>query len=132
MGKNDVKVILANGPWGLDLVVITAWYHYETFPMLSHHVLTLPSIIISLPYLAVAVSLHLQPTCRYNYKMLGFSGLFLLASYTFTTHFGSAGFIMANCCNMGARIIHRSDNHLIYILSCNILPPSRLFCNFAF
>ncbi|XP_067943669.1 man(5)GlcNAc(2)-PP-dolichol translocation protein RFT1-like [Watersipora subatra] len=43
---------------------------------------------------------------RFNYKMLAFSIGFLAASLVFTSRFGSAGFIMANCCNLILRIIH--------------------------
>ena len=45
--------------------------------------------------------------CRYNHKMLLFSAIFLVSSLGFTHQFGSVGFILANCLNMGARIIHR-------------------------
>ena len=38
--------------------------------------------------------------------MTGFSILFLIASWGFTKLFGSSGFILANCCNMFARILH--------------------------
>ena len=44
---------------------------------------------------------------RYNHKMLLFSAIFLISSLGFTHQFGSVGFILANCLNMGARIIHR-------------------------
>lgn len=44
---------------------------------------------------------------RYNQKMLLFSAIFLVSSLGFTHQFGSVGFILANCLNMGARIIHR-------------------------
>lgn len=43
---------------------------------------------------------------RYNRKMLLFSAIFLVSSLGFTHQFGSVGFILANCLNMGARIIH--------------------------
>ncbi|XP_013387167.1 protein RFT1 homolog [Lingula anatina] len=43
---------------------------------------------------------------RYNYKMMLFSLLFLLASWSLTQWLGSVGFILANCLNMLARIIH--------------------------
>ncbi|KAL3273755.1 hypothetical protein HHI36_015183 [Cryptolaemus montrouzieri] len=43
---------------------------------------------------------------RYNYKMVLFSVLFLLVSYILTIVFGPVGFIIANCINMSARIIH--------------------------
>uniref|UniRef100_A0AAR2J2V1 Protein RFT1 homolog n=1 Tax=Pygocentrus nattereri TaxID=42514 RepID=A0AAR2J2V1_PYGNA len=48
---------------------------------------------------------------RYNLVMLGLSASFLLLSYWLTWLFGGMGFILANCCNMGLRIMHS----LIYI-----------------
>jgi len=43
---------------------------------------------------------------RYNRTMLVFSFTFLTASLFFTRLFGSLGFILANCINMVARILH--------------------------
>ncbi|XP_054751425.2 protein RFT1 homolog [Lytechinus pictus] len=43
---------------------------------------------------------------RYNTKMLGFSLVFLSSSWYLTKTIGSVGFILANCLNMLARIIH--------------------------
>ncbi|CAL1538909.1 unnamed protein product [Lymnaea stagnalis] len=43
---------------------------------------------------------------KYNKKMLLFSALFLFSSWLLTTLIGSVGFILANCFNMLARIIH--------------------------
>lgn len=43
---------------------------------------------------------------RYNRKMLVFSAVFLVSSLFLTKHFGSVGFILANCLNMGTRIAH--------------------------
>ncbi|XP_014239575.1 protein RFT1 homolog isoform X3 [Cimex lectularius] len=43
---------------------------------------------------------------RYNHIMAYLSASFLLISWLLTTLFGSVGFIIANCCNMAARIIH--------------------------
>nr|XP_026694892.1 protein RFT1 homolog [Ciona intestinalis] len=43
---------------------------------------------------------------RYNKKMLLFSILFLSCSYYLTKAIGSVGFIIANCLNMLARILH--------------------------
>ncbi|CAH0564096.1 unnamed protein product [Brassicogethes aeneus] len=48
---------------------------------------------------------------RYNYLMVVFSVMFLLISYVLTNIFGPVGFILANCVNMTARIIHS----IIYI-----------------
>ncbi|KAI4892752.1 hypothetical protein NFI96_032313 [Prochilodus magdalenae] len=48
---------------------------------------------------------------RYNLVMLGLSASFLLLSYWLTWLFGGMGFILANCCNMGLRIMHS----LVYI-----------------
>ncbi|CAH1782953.1 unnamed protein product [Owenia fusiformis] len=43
---------------------------------------------------------------KYNHKMLLFSLVFLTSSWYLTSLLGSVGFILANCCNMGARICH--------------------------
>lgn len=43
---------------------------------------------------------------RYNQKMVGFSALFLVSSLLLTRYFGSVGFVLANCLNMGTRIGH--------------------------
>lgn len=43
---------------------------------------------------------------RYNHKMLAFSVIFLMSSWYLTKQLGSVGFILANCLNMGLRIIH--------------------------
>lgn len=43
---------------------------------------------------------------RYNHKMFLFSVLFLCSSWYLTKTIGSVGFIVANCLNMSARIIH--------------------------
>uniref|UniRef100_A0A8B9RJC6 Protein RFT1 homolog n=1 Tax=Astyanax mexicanus TaxID=7994 RepID=A0A8B9RJC6_ASTMX len=48
---------------------------------------------------------------RYNLVMLALSASFLLLSYWLTWLFGGVGFILANCCNMGLRIMHS----IIYI-----------------
>jgi oligosaccharide translocation protein RFT1 len=45
--------------------------------------------------------------CRYNYIMAVLSVSFLVVSWVLTKAFGGVGFIVANCCNMGARIGHR-------------------------
>ena len=44
---------------------------------------------------------------HYNHYMVVFSLIFLVASLGLTKGFGSVGFILANCINMGLRIIHR-------------------------
>ncbi|XP_006892352.1 PREDICTED: protein RFT1 homolog [Elephantulus edwardii] len=41
---------------------------------------------------------------RYNFTMLALSSSFLVVSYLLTRWFGSVGFILANCFNMGIRI----------------------------
>jgi len=46
---------------------------------------------------------------QYNYKMLLFSVMFLLSSLLLTKYFGSVGFILANCFNMGLRIIQSTS-----------------------
>ncbi|XP_053324645.1 protein RFT1 homolog [Spea bombifrons] len=43
---------------------------------------------------------------RYNYVMLGLSVSFLGLSYYMSLWLGSVGFILANCFNMGLRIVH--------------------------
>eukprot|EP00795_Rhopilema_esculentum_P014780 gene14780-5886_t len=43
---------------------------------------------------------------HYNHYMVAFSLVFLVASLGLTKGFGSVGFILANCINMGLRIIH--------------------------
>lgn len=43
---------------------------------------------------------------RYNQKMVFLSVLFLFAAYCLAKIVGSVGFILANCLNMGFRIIH--------------------------
>nr|CAD7441970.1 unnamed protein product [Timema bartmani] len=43
---------------------------------------------------------------RYNYMMALLSILFLIVSWGLTTLLGGVGFILANCCNMAARIAH--------------------------
>ncbi|PSN56321.1 Protein RFT1 [Blattella germanica] len=43
---------------------------------------------------------------RYNYLMAMLSILFLIVSWALTRLFGGVGFILANCCNMAARIGH--------------------------
>ncbi|XP_076249893.1 man(5)GlcNAc(2)-PP-dolichol translocation protein RFT1 isoform X2 [Rhynchophorus ferrugineus] len=43
---------------------------------------------------------------RYNYVMVLFSISFLILSYILTNILGPVGFIIANCINMSARIIH--------------------------
>ncbi|KAF5285563.1 hypothetical protein FQR65_LT13197 [Abscondita terminalis] len=43
---------------------------------------------------------------KYNYVMVIFSITFLVISYILTNAFGPVGFILANCVNMSARIIH--------------------------
>lgn len=48
---------------------------------------------------------------RYNFVMLALSMSFLLLSYILTWWAGAVGFILANCLNMGLRILHS----LLYI-----------------
>ncbi|XP_067854414.1 man(5)GlcNAc(2)-PP-dolichol translocation protein RFT1 isoform X2 [Heptranchias perlo] len=43
---------------------------------------------------------------RYNFMMLALSSSFLALSYFFTWSQGAVGFILANCLNMGLRIVH--------------------------
>nr|CAI5853895.1 unnamed protein product [Callosobruchus analis] len=47
-----------------------------------------------------------QQIDKYNYIMVIFSIIFLVISYVFTCTIGPVGFILANCFNMSARIIH--------------------------
>lgn len=51
------------------------------------------------------------PVHRYNLVMLALSVSLLLLSYLLTWWAGSVGFILANCLNMGLRILHS----LLYI-----------------
>jgi oligosaccharide translocation protein RFT1 len=51
--------------------------------------------------------LNFADICRYNYVMAVLSVSFLVVSWVLTKAFGGVGFILANCCNMGARIGHR-------------------------
>lgn len=44
------------------------------------------------------------PLPRYNFTMLALSSSFLVLSYLLTHWYGSLGFILANCFNMGIRI----------------------------
>lgn len=48
---------------------------------------------------------------RYNRIMIFFSIGFLITAWMLSHLFGSVGFILANCCNMGARIIYRYLNN---------------------
>lgn len=48
---------------------------------------------------------------RYNFVMLALSLTFLSLSYALTRWAGAIGFILANCLNMGLRILHS----LLYI-----------------
>nr|CAD7419336.1 unnamed protein product [Timema poppensis] len=48
---------------------------------------------------------HVTAT-MYNYMMALLSILFLIVSWGLTTLLGGVGFILANCCNMAARIAH--------------------------
>ena len=48
---------------------------------------------------------------RYNFVMLALSVSFLFLPYMLTWWAGAAGFILANCLNMGLRILHS----LLYI-----------------
>ncbi|XP_071485292.1 man(5)GlcNAc(2)-PP-dolichol translocation protein RFT1-like [Diadema antillarum] len=54
----------------------------------------------------VFAAMSRQDVDRYNKKMLGFSVIFLTSSWYLTKSVGSVGFIMANCLNMMARILH--------------------------
>uniref|UniRef100_A0A1B6KM47 Protein RFT1 homolog n=1 Tax=Graphocephala atropunctata TaxID=36148 RepID=A0A1B6KM47_9HEMI len=53
--------------------------------------------------LATMDTVHLD---RYNRVMAGLSVGFMLVSWLLTRLLGSVGFILANCCNMAARITH--------------------------
>ncbi|KAM4722414.1 man(5)GlcNAc(2)-PP-dolichol translocation protein RFT1 [Rhinophrynus dorsalis] len=57
-------------------------------------------------------SMSKEEVDRYNYVMLALSLSFLCLSYYMTLWLGSVGFILANCFNMGLRIIHS----LLYIM----------------
>lgn len=57
-------------------------------------------------YFTQCVIPYLCCTCRYNLVMLGLSISFLILSYMLTGWAGGIGFILANCLNMGLRILH--------------------------
>ncbi|KAK9885209.1 hypothetical protein WA026_010714 [Henosepilachna vigintioctopunctata] len=59
---------------------------------------------------------------RYNYLMVFFSLLFLSLSYILTILFGPVGFIIANCVNMLARILH-SIHYITNMYKGTILKP---------
>lgn len=54
---------------------------------------------------------NLYSPTRYNFVMLALSLSFLSLSYALTWWAGAVGFILANCLNMGLRILHS----LLYI-----------------
>ncbi|XP_056649138.1 protein RFT1 homolog [Diorhabda sublineata] len=54
----------------------------------------------------VFATMNNQQLDRYNYLMVIFSVMFLLISYILTYIIGPVGFILANCINMTARIVH--------------------------
>lgn len=87
---------------------------------------------------------------RYNFVMLALSFIFLCISYFLTHWYGSVGFILANCFNMGIRIAHstqyiheyfRDSTHrplsgllpspallLVYIVSAGVTAFSEVSC----
>ncbi|XP_013787696.1 protein RFT1 homolog isoform X1 [Limulus polyphemus] len=68
---------------------------------------------------------------KYNQKMVLVSLLFLLASFYLTKHFGSVGFILANCINMGARIGHSLFFIRKYFKATRLVPLEGLVPNQA-
>uniref|UniRef100_A0A8C6V6B5 Protein RFT1 homolog n=1 Tax=Naja naja TaxID=35670 RepID=A0A8C6V6B5_NAJNA len=57
-------------------------------------------------------SMSKEEVDRYNFVMLALSFAFLCMSYFLTSWLGSVGFVLANCFNMGIRILH--SLHYIY------------------
>lgn len=53
---------------------------------------------------------------KYNRKMMALSVLFISSAYVLTRYFGSVGFIIANCVNMSARILHRYNWKMSFLL----------------
>ncbi|XP_076333542.1 man(5)GlcNAc(2)-PP-dolichol translocation protein RFT1 isoform X2 [Tachypleus tridentatus] len=68
---------------------------------------------------------------KYNQKMVLVSLLFLLASFYLTKLFGSVGFILANCINMGARIGHSLFFIRNYFKATRLVPLEGLVPNQA-
>lgn len=54
----------------------------------------------------VFAAMNIAQVDRYNKMMVVFSAVFLAASWYLTKRIGSVGFILANCLNMTARILH--------------------------
>lgn len=69
---------------------------------------------------------------RYNYYMTFFSGTFLLLSYVLSNFFGPVGFILANCTNMGLRIIFSCRYILRQYQSVGLKPLDGVWPNTLF
>ncbi|XP_071784262.1 man(5)GlcNAc(2)-PP-dolichol translocation protein RFT1-like [Asterias amurensis] len=70
----------------------------------------------------VFASMSQKDVERYNKKMLLFSVFFLSASWYLSSTLGSVGFILANCINMVARIMH-SIYFIVNYFSATIYQP---------
>lgn len=62
--------------------------------------------LVNTHHITCELTLHLCFVFRYNLVMLALSVSFLFLSYMLTWWAGAVGFIMANCLNMGLRIVH--------------------------
>ncbi|XP_023711319.1 protein RFT1 homolog isoform X2 [Cryptotermes secundus] len=69
---------------------------------------------------------------KYNYVMAILSVSFLVVSWVLTKAFGGAGFIVANCCNMGARIGHSVWNYIPKFGKTFFVHPINLLTNIQF
>lgn len=113
------KVVLSIG---LFVIVFGQTYSHTLLYLYGGHVLTddsLPTLLLRFHCVAVLLlavngvtecyvfaTMDNEQLNKYNYVMVIFSVSFLLISYVFTNIFGPVGFILANCVNMAARIIH--------------------------
>lgn len=108
---------------GMVVVVFGQTYSHTLLFLYGGRVLTenqLPTILLKCHCFAIVLlaingvtegfvfaTMDSKQLDRYNYVMVIFSVSFLLISYVFTSVLGPVGFILANCVNMLARIIHR-------------------------
>ncbi|KAB0793628.1 hypothetical protein PPYR_13248 [Photinus pyralis] len=107
---------------GLLVVTFGQSYSYTLLNLYGGRVLTedsLPSTLLQFHCFAVLLlaingvtecyvfaTMNDQQLNQYNYIMVLFSITFLFISYLLTSICGSVGFILANCINMTARIVH--------------------------
>lgn len=107
---------------GLVVIVFGQSYSHTLLYLYGGHVLTndlLPTNLLQAHCVAVLLlaingvtecfvfaTMNNEELDKYNYVMVIFSIVFLLISYVLTYVLGPIGFIIANCVNMLARIIH--------------------------